>query len=101
MNLIDILLIIIVLLAIWSGWQKGFILGILGLISWLGSLYIGFYFYPYTANFIEKNITDLGVWTLPLAFISTIILARILFSIVIWAILRATPIEAHRSELNH
>lgn len=101
MNLIDILLAIIVLLAIWSGWQKGFILGSLGLISWLGSLYFGFYFYPYAARFIKEYITDLGVWTLPLAFLSVILLSRILFSIIIWAILRATPIEAHSSGFNH
>jgi uncharacterized protein YkwD len=101
MNLIDVLLGIIVLLAIWSGWQKGFIVGSLGLISWLSSLYLGFYFYPYAANFIKQYITDLGVWTLPVAFISVILLSRILFSVIIWAILRATPIEAHRSGFNH
>lgn len=101
MNLIDVLLIIIVLLAIWSGWQKGFIMGILGLISWLGSLYLGFYFYPYIANFIKNHIANLGVWTFPVAFISIVILSRIIFSIITWAIMRSTPVEVHRNGINH
>jgi uncharacterized protein YkwD len=100
MNLIDLFLIIIVLLAVWSGWQKGFILGILDLLAWIGSLLIGLRFYPYVANFIDKYFS-LGVWTLPVAFISTIIIARILLGIIVSAILNATPYEAHENELNH
>src|ERR1051326_237812 len=98
MNLIDILLVIIVLLAIWSGWQKGFILGILGLLSWIGSLFLGLYFYPYVANFIQNDIKDLGVWALPVAFLVTILLTQIIFSVIIWAILRSTPADVHRNE---
>ena len=63
MNWVDISLIIVVLLAIWSGWQRGFISSILSLIAWAGSLFIGFHYYPYVASFIEKQITSLGVWT--------------------------------------
>jgi uncharacterized protein YkwD len=101
MNWVDISLILVVLLAMWSGWQRGFISGTLNLIAWAGSLLIGFYFYPYTANFIEKDITSLDVWTLPVAFISTIIIARILLAIIVYAILSATPPQLHRNELNH
>ena len=101
MNLVDISLIIVVLFAIWSGWQKGFLLGALSLTAWVGSLLIGFYFYPYVANFIEKNITSMGVWTLLVAFISTIILARLFLGIIVYAILSVTPTQVHRNELNH
>jgi len=101
MNWVDILLLLIVLFAIWGGWQRGFISGVLSLIAWLGSLLLGFYFYPYVANFIEKQITSLGVWTLPVAFISTIIIARILLSFITYAILEATPPKLHQNDLNH
>src|SRR3954447_23226316 len=101
MNLVDIFLIIIVLISIWSGWQKGFIYGLLDLTTWVGSLLIGFYFYPYTANFLSKYMPFLGVWTLPVAFIGTIIIARLLLGAIVLAILRALPYEAHENELNH
>src|SRR6476469_10410309 len=101
MNWVDISLIIVVLLAIWGGWQKGFISGALNLISWIGSLLIGFYFYPYTYNFIEKHIASLDVWTLPAAFISTIILARIFLAIIVYAMLSVMPPQLHPNELNH
>jgi uncharacterized protein YkwD len=101
MNWVDISLILIALLAIWGGWRRGFISGALNLIAWVGSLLIGFYFYPYTANFIEKHIASLDVWTLPVAFASTIIVARIFLAIIVYAILSATPPQLHRNGLNY
>src|SRR6476661_1437649 len=101
MNWVDISLIIVVLVAIWGGWQRGFISGALNLIAWIGSLLIGFYFYPYTANFIEKNIASLDAWTLLVAFISTIIVARIFLAIIVYAILSVIPQQLRQNELNH
>jgi uncharacterized protein YkwD len=101
MNLVDVSLILIILLAVWSGWQRGVISGTLNLIAWAGSLLIGFYFYPYTANFIENHIALLDVWTLPVAFISTIIVARIFLAIIVYTILSAIPPQLHRNDLNH
>src|SRR5918996_805710 len=101
MNGVDVALILVVLFAIWGGWQRGFISGALSLIAWLGSLLLGLYFYPYVADFIEKQIASLGVWTLPVAFISTIIIARIILSFITYAILQVTPPKLHQNELNH
>lgn len=82
MNWIDVVLVLIVLLAIWGGWQRGFILGTLDLINWLGSILVGITFYPYVANFLKILFPALGAWLLPLAFLITIILARILIGLV-------------------
>ncbi len=82
MNWVDLVLTIIILLAIWGGWYRGFILGTLDLVNWIGSLLLGFLFYPYLANFLKSIFPALGAWLLPLAFIVTIILARILIGIV-------------------
>jgi uncharacterized protein YkwD len=101
MNWVDVSLILIVLLAILSGWQRGFISGSLNLIAWIGSLLIGFHFYPYTANFIEAHIASLDVWTLPVAFVGTVVLARIFLAIIVYAILSITPLPLHRNEMNH
>ena len=34
MNWVDLALLLVVLLAIWSGWRSGFILGTLDLVNW-------------------------------------------------------------------
>ena len=99
MNLVDIALIIVVLLAIWSGWRKGFLIGSFELISWIGTLLIGFLGYKYLAAFLDRFVS-LGVWTLPAAFILTLILSRIFFSILINNVLKITPTETHYSGVN-
>jgi len=82
MNWVDIVLLLVVLLSVLGGWQRGFILGTLDLVNWIGSLVLGFLFYPYLANFLQMILPSLGAWLLPLAFIITIILARVLIGIV-------------------
>ena len=82
MNWVDLVLLLVVLLSVWGGWQRGFILGTLDLVNGIGSILLGFLFYPYLANFLKSVFPSLGVWLLPLAFILTIILARILIGIV-------------------
>jgi uncharacterized membrane protein required for colicin V production len=76
MNFIDIGLIIVLVLSVWGGWRKGFVVGAFELISWIGTLIIGFLGYKYVALLVERYLS-LGVWTLPVAFIFTLILARI------------------------
>jgi uncharacterized protein YkwD len=101
MNWVDVALIVIVILAMWAGWQKGFILGIVDLCVWIGSMLAGFFCYKYFAEFFQHAFPSLGVWTLPLAFIITIILARILLAFIFNRLLRATPYEAHQHGANH
>ncbi|MEI9910713.1 MAG: CvpA family protein [Bacteroidota bacterium] len=90
MNWIDAFLVLILLLAVWSGWKRGFIIGALDLLTWLGSIVAGYVFYSYLAKGID-NIVTLGAWLLPVAFILTIIFARVLIMIVIKRILRIVP----------
>src|SRR5438046_3312062 len=90
MNWVDLVLLLVFLIAIWAGWQRGFILGTIDLINWLGSLLLGFLFYPYTAKFLNWIFPSLGVWLLPLAFILTVIFARILIGIITCRIAWAT-----------
>ena len=101
MNWVDIVLIAVILIAVWSGWNKGFLLGCLALLGWLGSVYAGFAFYPYTEKFFEHFVPSMGIWITPLAFILTIILARLILSVIINEILRITPRHVHHSTLNH
>lgn len=100
MNLIDVLLILIVVLAMWAGWAKGFIIGIADLSVWLGSLLIGFFFYREMGILLQKIIPALGVWNLPLAFLLTIVLSRIILSAILHRFIRKTPTDTHRAPVN-
>lgn len=99
MNFIDVALIVVVLLSVWSGWKKGFLMGSFELISWLGTLLIGFVGYKYLAILLERFL-NLGVWTLPLAFILTLIIGRIVLSLIINTILKSTPVDTHYTVVN-
>jgi len=100
MNWVDSVLIIIVLLAVWTGWRNGFIIEILGLINWLGCLVLAFLFYPYTASLLTKIFPSLELWKLPLAFIITAIIARILIGIITRNIALTTSAYTNQSLLN-
>jgi len=100
MNLIDVLLILIVVLAMWAGWAKGFILGIVNLSVWLGSLLTGFFFYQDVGLLLQKVFPSLGVWNLPIAFIATILFTRLLFSFILNRFIRHTPQETHQATVN-
>lgn len=101
MNLIDLLLILIVLLSMWAGWSKGFIVGITDLLIWLGSLAIGFVFYEAAGQLLHKALPTLGVWNLPLAFIALLLLSRIMLSLVFYRFfVRPTSPETHRAPAN-
>jgi len=101
MNYVDIILLFVMALAVWGGWQRGFIVGSINLIIWIGSLLAGFFFYQYIGNILRTNFPSVGVWTLPISFISIIILSRILLGFIFNAILRRTPNEAHANGVNH
>lgn len=92
---------VIALLAIWGGYQRGFVLGTIDLIIWVGSLLTGFFCYHYVAGFFQKHMPSLGVWTLPVAFILTIIVARIVLSLLFRPVLQHTPLAVHDSTVNH
>jgi uncharacterized protein YkwD len=100
MNWIDLLLIVVLLLAVWGGWQRGFIGGTLSLVTWAGSFVAGFYLYPFAAALFSRAIPSLGNWTNAVAFISMVVLARILLNGISRLVLRQTAEETHRHAAN-
>lgn len=100
MNWIDLVLIVAILLSVIGGFQNGFVVGILNLLTWVGSLLVGFFFYIQVAQFIESFTTSLGVWTRPVAFLATVILARIAISLVTNQVLHLTPEQTHGDTIN-
>ena len=100
MNWIDVLLIVLFLIAIFSGFRRGFIAGSLDLLTWAGSFILSFLFYPYTARGLEKLFTSLGAWLLPVAFIVTLLVARVILGLISSRIIRAIPKDARRNTVN-
>lgn len=100
MNLVDLVLLLVIGLSVLVGWYKGFILGTLNLITWAGSLLMGFFFYPYPAVLLQKYFPGLDAWNAPVAFLLTVIIARLLLSLVANQLLRLTPDTAHKSGFN-
>lgn len=90
MNWVDLAIVVVILLAVWVGWHRGFILGSLDLLTWAGSLVLGYMFYSYTVQALD-NFFDLGVWLLPAGFILTVIVARLLIGLITRFIIRAIP----------
>lgn len=99
MNWVDIVIILIVLLAVWAGWSRGFLLGSLDLLTWIGSLVLGYVFYPSMAGFLDR-IFNLGVWLLPAAFVFTTVLARVLIGFITRSITRTIPYDVNHGSVN-
>jgi len=100
MNIVDILLFLVILLAVYAGYQKGFILGALDLLLLVLSLLFAFWSYRYIVFFFEHYITSLGGWTPPLAFLLTYAFARILLGGLAGRLLRLLPARASENTLN-
>lgn len=100
MNWIDLTLGLVLLLAVWAGWKKGFIRGSLGLLGWAGSITAGIFCYPYTAKLITRFAT-FDAWLLPVAFILTTLLALLLSGIITKRITQIVPERATNNFINH
>ena len=99
MNWVDLAIIIIFLLAIWAGLSRGFIRGSLDLLGWAGSFILAYVFYSYTAAILGR-IIDLNVWLLPVSFLITLILARLLIGVITTLIIRSLPERSNHYWLN-
>jgi len=99
MNWVHLLLALIILISIWAGWHRGFILGSIDLLTWIGSFVLGYVFYPYVAQGLDK-LFDLNVWLLPVSFLSTVVVARILIGLITRFIKRGISESTNQSSIN-
>lgn len=99
MNWVDLALILVFVLAVALGIGRGFIIGSLDLLGWAGSFVLAYVFYNHLARAVEK-IADLGVWLLPVSFITTLVIARVLIGLITRFIIRSLPERSHQSWLN-
>ena len=76
MNYIDIFLVFIIGICIWSNYQRGFIISSLHLIAWIGSLVISFLAYELLNTLLLKVFPSLNFWAPPLSFMLILIFSR-------------------------
>ncbi len=100
MNVVDLILIILVGVSAWSGWRKGFIWTSGDVLSWTGSLLLGFYTYQGLAAFFDR-ILSMGPWSFPVAFLLVVLIARILFFIISTPLYQYRPETIYTNHLNH
>jgi uncharacterized protein YkwD len=91
MNYIDIILILVIALSVWFDIKRGFIVSTLFLISWIGSLALGFLIYQPFGQLLLKFLPAIAFWAYPLAFILTIVTARFIFDNITTRILDNIP----------
>ena len=100
-NVIDILLGLLVLLSMLSGYRRGLILGVLDLASWVLSLIAGLRFYQPVAGWLGVYIRSLPqIWNRPIAFILIAVVAGLAVHLVGNVILRRLPKDIHQRRIN-
>ncbi|MGB4398134.1 MAG: CvpA family protein [Daejeonella sp.] len=72
MNIIDVILIIVIGISIYSGWKGGFIESALELSIWLGSFLLAFFISVLIVNLLQ-TVSVSGIWIRPIAFIVLLI----------------------------
>ncbi|WP_285008172.1 CvpA family protein [Pedobacter faecalis] len=100
MNWLDFILIIILLLSILSAVQRGFILSAAELVCWLGSLALALFGYGLLLNLLNAVVPSLGVWAAPVAFLVTLIVARLLLERAVEYVLAGIDRHWHGHLLN-
>jgi uncharacterized protein YkwD len=100
-NLIDIVLIVLVLLSVFNGWRRGFILGVLDLLGWALVLVAGLRFYQPVARWLGAHVGLWSeVWNRPIAFVIIAILTGGLVQLAGHALLRRLPKALHKQTFN-
>lgn len=93
----DGLLLFVLALSLWAGWQRGLLSGAAALIALVASLWLAWAGGPALAAWAGQQGWALGIWALPLAVIVVYLLARLLLGAVLGKILAGLPSRAHRN----
>jgi uncharacterized protein YkwD len=100
-NYIDALIVLLMLLSVWQGWHRGFILGMLDLVRWAASLLLGLRFYRHVALWLGPRVDWWSeAWDAPVAFLLTAGFASLLIHLAGNALLRRLPEDTHERTTN-
>lgn len=99
-NIIDVLLLLLIALSAFIGWQRGFILSLLDLVRWVVSLIAGLLFYRQLGDTLNQINDWTEVWNQPLAFLLIVITVRIIIQVGSSYLLKRLPKEIHFNRFN-
>src|SRR5688572_5540080 len=100
LNFIDVFLILVILASALYGWHRGFILGLLDLVRWLGSFLAAFLLYAPVARLLEPLTDWSEIWTQPVGFLFVLISTSLLIQFLGNQFLRRLPLETHERRIN-
>lgn len=98
LNLVDVMLGLIVLLGLWSGWRRGFILSVLDLLSLAAALFAALWGYARVAPYLERYMD--AAWVQPLGFLLIFMLVRVLLGRLLLGRAQTLPQRAHAHGAN-
>lgn len=100
LNYVDFILAAFILLSVYHGFKRGFILGTLELLALVTSILAAFFFYLYIATFLDDYYQIEERWLFPLSFFITIIISRLIIGAVIYKVVKNISNKIHQSSLN-
>jgi uncharacterized protein YkwD len=100
LNWIDLLLAAVILLGIFLGWSRGFLLEFLDLASWLASLWVAFRFYPHASRWLAQSTAWAEAWTRPAGFLVIFLICLLVLRLVAGSRIAALSPLAHRHPVN-
>jgi uncharacterized protein YkwD len=99
-NWVDIVLVLIILLSAFAGWQRGFILSFIDLVRWVGSWLAAMFLYQYVSAGIAR-VSDLSeTWRNPLSFLLVLGITSLVIYVIGWRLARRIPSDRHESRIN-
>lgn len=99
-NSIDALLVFVVMLNVWLGWRRGFVLGFLDLTRWVGSLLAALYFYQAVGGFVGGLTGWSEVWAVPLAFVLIVVAVGLAIQAIGNSLLKRLSPDVYESRAN-
>lgn len=100
MNTVDLLLGLVILASVWSGWRRGLMLAGADLLALAGGVVCAFWIYPHAVALADQHGVQWGVWSAPVAFLVAYMLGRILLGFLLWGPMRGVPPAAHAHAAN-
>src|SRR5687768_18206063 len=100
MNVLDLVLGIVVLGAMWGGWRRGLLMAGADLLALASSVVFAFFVYPYGVAWAGRYGLQWGVWTPPLAFLAAYVLAHLVLELLFTRLLKPVPKGVHAHGFN-
>ncbi|HUD31826.1 MAG TPA: CvpA family protein [Variovorax sp.] len=100
LNLVDLLLVVVILLGMGSGWRQGFVSGLLSLATLAVGLLLALAFHAPVAAWLAGQDWVADPWAAPAAFGIVLLVASLLLGGIARALMRRLPHGVHAHGLN-